>query len=128
MVEINVLFFTENLLENTDGVGAPQQCSLGTAACYLLVMLTVALLMTSSHSKGPKGIRTNCVNPTVVMTAMGRKAWSDPVKAGPMLARIPVGRFAECEDVVNAIMFLLSDKAGMCNGTMLPVDGGFLST
>ena len=36
---------------------------------------------------GPKGIRTNCVNPTVVMTAMGKKAWSDPVKAGPMLVR-----------------------------------------
>ena len=28
------------------------QCSLGTAACYLLVMLTAAILMTSSHSEG----------------------------------------------------------------------------
>lgn len=45
-----------------------------------------------------------------------------------MLARIPVGRFAECEDVVNAILFLLSDQSSMCCGTMLPVDGGFLST
>ena len=37
---------TENLLENTDGgVGAPQHCSLGAAPCYLLVMLTRALLM-----------------------------------------------------------------------------------
>ena len=36
------------------GVGAPQQCSLGAVACYLLVMLTCALLMTSSHSEGRK--------------------------------------------------------------------------
>ena len=46
------IVFTENLLENTDGVadgvGAPHQCSLGTAACCLLVMLTRATLMTSS--------------------------------------------------------------------------------
>ena len=39
-------------------------------------------------------IRTNAVNPTVVMTDMGKKAWSDPAKANPMLARIPLGRFA----------------------------------
>jgi L-xylulose reductase len=77
---------------------------------------------------GQYGIRSNCVNPTVVLTAMGKLAWSDPVKAGPMLGRIPVGRFAETEDVVNACIFLLSDKSSMCNGTMLPIDGGFLVT
>ena len=32
-------------------VGAPHQCSLGTAACYLLFMLTRAILMTPSQSK-----------------------------------------------------------------------------
>ena len=44
---------------------------------------------------GPKGIRCNAVNPTVVLTAMGKANWSDPVKAGPMLNKIPLGRFAE---------------------------------
>ena len=34
---------TENLLENTDGVLRPHQCSLGTAGCYLLAMLTRAI-------------------------------------------------------------------------------------
>jgi len=38
-------------------------------------------------------IRVNSVNPTVVMTDMGRMAWSDPAKAQPMLDRIPLGRF-----------------------------------
>ena len=30
-------------------------------------------------------------------------------------------------DVVNAIMYLLSDKSDMINGVCLPIDGGFLS-
>lgn len=75
---------------------------------------------------GPYKIRVNAVNPTVVMTDMGRIGWSDPAKAKPMLDTIPLGRFAEVEDVVHAILYLLSDKAGMVNGTMLPIDGGRL--
>ncbi|CAH2291821.1 L-xylulose reductase [Pelobates cultripes] len=43
---------------------------------------------------GPNKIRVNAVNPTVVMTNMGRIGWSDPEKAGRMLNRIPLGRFA----------------------------------
>ena len=77
---------------------------------------------------GPNNIRVNAVNPTVTMTAMGKVGWSDPAKAGPMLAKIPLGRFAEVEDVVNCILFLLSKKAAMVNGVTLPIDGGFLAT
>lgn len=76
---------------------------------------------------GPHKIRVNAVNPTVVMTDMGKLAWSDPAKAKPMLARIPLGKFADVDDVVNAVLFLLSERSAMINATMLPVDGGFLS-
>ena len=31
------------------------------------------------------------------------------------------------EDVVNAVLYLLSDKSDMINGTTLPIDGGFLA-
>ena len=74
---------------------------------------------------GKHGIRVNTVNPTVVLTAMGKIGWSDPKKAGPMLEAIPMKKFAEVEDVVNAILFLLSDDSAMINCTKLPVDGGF---
>ncbi|XP_078692984.1 L-xylulose reductase-like [Branchiostoma floridae x Branchiostoma belcheri] len=77
---------------------------------------------------GPHKIRVNTVNPTITMTDMGIKVWSDPAKSGPMLARIPLGKFLEVEDVVHAILFLLSDKAAMMTGTNLPVEGGFLAT
>uniref|UniRef100_H0WCF4 Dicarbonyl and L-xylulose reductase n=1 Tax=Cavia porcellus TaxID=10141 RepID=H0WCF4_CAVPO len=73
-------------------------------------------------------IRVNAVNPTVVMTPMGKANWSNPDKAKVMLDRIPLGKFAEVEDVVDAILFLLSNRSGMITGSTLPVDGGFLAT
>ena len=77
---------------------------------------------------GRYGIRVNSVNPTVVLTEMGKRAWSDPVKGGPMLARIPLRRFAECEDIASVVCFLLTDGAAMLNGLALRIDGGFLVT
>ncbi|KAI4533776.1 hypothetical protein MG293_016795 [Ovis ammon polii] len=77
---------------------------------------------------GPHKIRVNAVNPTVVMTPMGQAAWSDPQKAKAMLDRIPLGRFAEMENVVDTIPFLLSDHSSMTTGSTVPVDGGFLAT
>ncbi|KAM4664089.1 L-xylulose reductase [Discoglossus pictus] len=103
------------------------QCALQDHAVYCatkgaLDMLTKVMAL----ELGPKKIRVNSVNPTVVMTAMGRIGWSDPQKAQPMLNRIPLGRFAEVEDVVHTILFLLSDKSAMTTGSCFPVDGGFL--
>lgn len=77
---------------------------------------------------GPHKIRVNAVNPTVVMTPMGQANWSDPQKAKAMLDRIPLGRFAEMDNVVDTILFLLSDRSSMTTGATLPVDGGFLAT
>ncbi len=75
---------------------------------------------------GAYGIRVNSINPTVVLTAMGKIGWSDPAKAEGMLSRIPLGHFAEVEDVVKGILFLLT--AEMVTGHALPIDGGFLGS
>ena len=77
---------------------------------------------------GEHGIRVNSVNPTVVLTEMGKRAWSDPAKGKPMLERIPLRRFAECDDIASVVCFLLSDSAAMLNSLALPVDGGFRAT
>lgn len=74
----------------------------------------------------PKGIRVNGVHPTVTLTPMAVKAWSDPDKAAGMMSRIPVGRFADPDDIAEVILFLLSDEAGMVNGLSMPVDGGYM--
>lgn len=74
---------------------------------------------------GPHCIRVNSVNPVVTLTPMADKAWSDPIKAASMLARIPLGRFVQPSEIASTIAFLLSDDAGMINGVTLTVDGGF---
>ena len=75
---------------------------------------------------GPHGIRVNAVNPTVTLTPMAVKAWSDEAKAAGMLSRIPLGHFATPEEVAEVILFLLSDAAAMLHGLAMPVDGGFM--
>ncbi|XP_044758162.1 L-xylulose reductase [Coccinella septempunctata] len=74
---------------------------------------------------GPHGIRVNSVNPTVIMTDMGKVAWSDPKTSDPLKDKIPLKRFGEVHEVVNTILFLLSDKASLITGVCLPVDGGY---
>ena len=74
---------------------------------------------------GPKNIRVNAVNPTVVRTDLTRYVWDDPEKYKPFISRVPLGRIAEPEDVANAVVFLLSDKSEMITGHSLLVDGGF---
>ena len=77
---------------------------------------------------GRHNIRVNAVNPTVTLTPMGEMAWGDPAKRDPMLAKIPLGRFAKPVNVAQAVAYLLSDQADMITGVTLPVDGGFLAT
>lgn len=76
---------------------------------------------------GPMKIRVNGVNPTVILTRMGRENWSDPSKAGPLLAKIPLGRFGEVKEVVEPIVFLLSKNSTYINGQCLPLEGGYLA-
>jgi L-xylulose reductase len=77
---------------------------------------------------GKHQIRVNCVNPTVTLTPMGEMAWGDPAKSAPMLAKIPLGRFAKPFHVAQVVAYLLSDQSDMIHGVTLPVDGGFLAT
>lgn len=74
---------------------------------------------------GPSGIRVNCVAPTVILTPMGEKVWGDPAVGDPMKAKIPLGKFGVPSDVVDAVLFLLSDSAAMINGEVLMLDGGY---
>lgn len=73
---------------------------------------------------GHHGITVNSISPTVVLTDLGRKAWDGP-KGEAMKAQIPVGRFAEPDEIAAAAVFLASSEAAMINGADLLVDGGY---
>jgi NAD(P)-dependent dehydrogenase (short-subunit alcohol dehydrogenase family) len=86
-----------------------------------LVMATKVL----ARELGPHGIRANSVCPTVVLTEMGQRVWGEQAKAAPMIARIPLGRFAVPHEVSDTVVWLASDAASMINGVDIPVDGGY---
>jgi L-xylulose reductase len=84
-----------------------------------------ALTRVMAVELGRHGIRVNSVNPNITMTDMGRKAWSDPARAAPRLARMAIGRFLEVDEIAETIAFLLSDRASAITGVALRADGGF---
>jgi NAD(P)-dependent dehydrogenase (short-subunit alcohol dehydrogenase family) len=86
-----------------------------------LVMATKVL----ARELGAHGIRANSVCPTVVLTEMGQRVWGEEAKAAPMLARIPLGRFAIPREVSETVLWLASDAASMISGVDVPVDGGY---
>lgn len=109
---------------NVSSVAARQGLADHAAYCASKAALD-ALTRVLAVELGPRGIRVNSVNPTVTLTPMAERAWGDPAKSGPMLARIPLGRFAGVGEIADAVLFLLGDGAAMVNGTCLYVDGGF---
>jgi NAD(P)-dependent dehydrogenase (short-subunit alcohol dehydrogenase family) len=74
---------------------------------------------------GPKGVRVNAVAPGYVETEMtigGREntAWNDQ-----WLEMTPMGRHAQVDEIAAAVLFLASDAASFCTGSVLSVDGGY---
>ena len=70
---------------------------------------------------GPKGIRVNAVAPGITATDMMRAVPKEVID--PMIARIPLRRLGQPEDIANAFVFLASDKASYITGVVLSVDG-----
>ena len=73
------------------------------------------------------GIRVNCVAPGAVETPLMRSVVARaPGGIEASLARIPLGRIGQPEDLAAPICFLLSDGAGWITGQTLHVNGGSL--
>uniref|UniRef100_A0A673VPU2 Carbonyl reductase 2 n=1 Tax=Suricata suricatta TaxID=37032 RepID=A0A673VPU2_SURSU len=85
-----------------------------------------ALTRVMAAELGQYKIRVNSVNPTVVLTSMGQKVLMDPEIARKLKERHPLKKFAETEDVVNSILFLLSDRSASTSGSAILVDAGYL--
>ena len=72
-----------------------------------------------------KSITANCVAP-LAATAMTETVRTDPRFAERQLERIPLGRWAEPDEIAGAFAFLASDDAAYITGQVLCVDGGLV--
>lgn len=79
--------------------------------------LTVSL----ARELGPMGIRVNAVAPGITETDMMKSVPKEVID--PMIARIPLRRLGQPEDIANAFVFLASDEAAYITGVVLSVDG-----
>jgi NAD(P)-dependent dehydrogenase (short-subunit alcohol dehydrogenase family) len=69
-------------------------------------------------------INVNAISPTVVLTELGKKAWSGEVGES-MKKKIPVRRFGYPEEIAAVALFLASDAADMITGENIVIDGGY---
>jgi gluconate 5-dehydrogenase len=74
-----------------------------------------------------KGIRVNGIGPGYFRTALTETFYRDEQWQQAMLAKIPLRRFGQLDDVGGAVVFLCSDAAAYVTGQILYVDGGYLA-
>ena len=78
-------------------------------------------------------IRVNAIAPGFLLTNQNRYLLTKEEDGSPtdrgmrVLAKTPMGRYGDPEEMVGPVIFLCSEAASFVNGAVLPVDGGFAS-
>jgi 2-dehydro-3-deoxy-D-gluconate 5-dehydrogenase len=75
----------------------------------------------------PLGIGVNAIAPGYMATEVTAALRADPTRSQAILERIPAGRWGNPDDLKGAVIFLASPASRYIHGTILPVDGGWLS-
>ena len=73
---------------------------------------------------GPDNIRVNAIAPGLVRTDFARALWEDEERAAGRIARTPLRRLGEPEDIAGIAVYLASDAGRWTTGQSIVVDGG----
>ena len=85
------------------------------------------LVRSAAASYASDGIRVNAVAPGLTRTAMAEPFLKSEALQQAAARQYPLSGLNEADDVAAAMQFLLSSEAGRITGTVMPVDGGFVS-
>lgn len=85
----------------------------------------IGLTRAAALDYGRSGIRVNAVCPGTVRTALIADYLADPDIAAMLEQGHPLGRVAEPEEVVGAVLWLASAQASFVTGAAIAVDGGW---
>jgi Tropinone reductase 1 len=77
---------------------------------------------------GPDGIRVNAIAPWYIRTPLASGVLGKPEYLASVVARTPMARVGDPEEVAGAAAFLCMGAASYITGACLPVDGGFLAS
>ena len=105
------------------GVTGIPECAAYTATKGATVTLTRSMAV----DYGRYNIRTNCIAPAAIETAMVKESnLNDPRFDNDFFLKqiTPIRRWGKPEDVANLACFLASDEGSYINGTIIPCDGG----
>ncbi len=100
-------------------VGTPELAPYGASKAAVL-----SLTKTLAIEWGSAGIRVNALCPGWTRTALNADLWGDEQISTAMMERVPLGRWADAEEMVGPAVFLASDAASYLTGQALVVDGG----
>jgi len=83
------------------------------------------LTKTTALQYARDGIRANSVHPGPIVTPMTERRRADPAQYQRMLARIPLGRYGEPDEVAYGVLYLASEESAFVTGSELVIDGGW---
>ncbi len=87
----------------------------------------VAVMQTAALELSRLGIRVNAIAPGIINTRLAAFVINHPVQSKVFLDRIPIGRFAEPEEMARPILWMCSDDASYLSGHLMVVDGAMTS-